>query len=70
MKSKSRVGENLAIGSIVFLFAVGLIFGFACLFGWLLMLCLGLFGVKAPFWGCVLGWFLLGLLLNGARSKS
>lgn len=50
------------------LFALVIIFGLSCLMGWLVMVCAGMFGLKWPFWGCVLGWFLVGSLFQAARN--
>lgn len=59
---------NFVLGFIIVVLVLAIAFAFACLFGWLTMLCLALFGVKAPFWGCVLGFWLLNILFGAARS--
>lgn len=70
MAKGSESGAIALTGCFLVIFILALSFGAACFFGWLTVLCLGMFGVKAPFWGCVLAWFIISSLFGMLRRSA
>lgn len=64
MKKQKGCLPNLT-GILVLLVILTLV---ACFCGWLFWIMLGLFGVHAAYWKCVVGWFIICWIFNLGRG--